>query len=102
MEIIDIPRGMGKTSYLIHKSNETEYPILVATESQKKVLIAKAKSYKITIPEPITINNFIKINETGRDKPEAVLIDELPIVLNTFLGVNVKIATMTSDSKKEL
>ena len=61
MEIIDIPRGMGKTSYLIHKSNETEYPILVATESQKKVLIAKAKSYKITIPEPITINNFFAL-----------------------------------------
>lgn len=97
MEIIDIPRGMGKTSYLIHKSNETGYPILVATERQKTALTAKANLYKIKIPEPISVNDFYMCK-----KPETVLIDELPIVLQTFLGSNVKIATMTSDSKKEL
>lgn len=96
MEMIDIPRGMGKTSYLIHKSHETGYPIIVATETHKAALIAKAKLYKIKIPEPILVNEYYACK-----KPEAVLIDELPMVLKT-LGVDVKIATMTSDSKKEL
>ena len=45
---------------------------------------------------------FGKVNAQGYAKPEVVLIDEVSIVLNVLLGTKVEIATMTSDSKKEL
>ena len=32
MEIIDVPRGLGKTNYLIYKSERTGYTIVVGTE----------------------------------------------------------------------
>ena len=52
--------------------------------------------------QQLTINSFVKINETGYAKPEVVLIDEVPMILSVLLGNKVEIATMTSDSKKEL
>ena len=101
MEIIDVPRCFGKTNYLIHKSKETGYPIVVGTKSQKELLCEKAKDINIEIPEPITITEFLNYGYFREEKkPDNILIDELPNVLSNILGCNVKIATMTSYSKE--
>lgn len=101
MEIVDVPRGLGKTNYLIYKSERTGYPIVVGTESQKNLLFSFARDMSVNIPEPITINELKNDdNYRGRKKPEHVLIDELPNVLSLLLGCNVEIATMTSNSRE--
>ena len=38
MEILNVPRGYGKSTRLIMKAVETGYPIIVGTESMKQYL----------------------------------------------------------------
>ena len=105
MEIIEAPRGFGKTRWLLYKSQETRYPILVGTNSDKEYLIENAKQHGINIPTPISVSelrvgnimgyDYFKINDVDK-----VLVDELPHVLSILIGVDVEMATMTSSSRE--
>lgn len=96
MEILNVPRGYGKSTRLIMKAVETEYPIIVGTESMKQYLRDLAK--KITDKEIkiYSAYEFASIDPTKRSKN--ILIDELPLVLSILLNTNVEMATMTSGS----
>ena len=91
MEILNNPRGTGKTTIIINKAIQTGYPILVGTECQKYLL--KEKIIKKEI-EVYTVEEFLKLEK----KPEHILIDELPNVLYNLLNSDVELATMTSKS----
>ena len=90
MEILNNPRGTGKTTIIVNKAIQTEYPVLVGTENQKHFLESITKK-RIKV---YTVEEFIYLKE----KPEHILIDELPRVLYELLETDVELATMTSKS----
>ena len=103
MEIMNLPRGCGKSTNIIVESINTGYPIIVGTINQKKYLMETAR--KITM-QPIlvyTVNEFCSDmfwNDKSY-KPKKVLIDELPNILSILLGTDCEMATMTSKSIEE-
>lgn len=96
MEILNVPRGYGKSTRLIMKAVETGYPIIVGTESMKQHLCDLVK--KITDKEIkiYSAYEFASIDPMKRGKN--ILIDDLPLVLSILLNTNVEMATMTSGS----
>lgn len=96
MEILNVPRGYGKSTRLIMKAVETGYSIVVGTESMKRYLRDLAE--KITNKEIkiYSVYEFASIDAMKRDKN--ILIDDLPLVLSILLNTNVEMATMTSGS----
>lgn len=99
MEIINVPRAFGKTTYIIRKAVETDYPIIVGTDSHKSYIkdyIRRITDKEVTV---YTVNEFCnEENFRGKNRPENVLIDDLPLVLSMLLNSNVEMATMTSRS----
>lgn len=96
MEIIDVPRGFGKTTLLLNESARTEYPIVVGSDSEVMILEMKAKELGLDIPTPIIATRLIECKE----KLTHVLVDELPHVLSVLFGTKVDMATMTSGSRE--
>lgn len=104
MEIINLPRGYGKTTNIIIKAAKTGYPIITLYDAMRRCIERRAEeitNQKITV---YTVAEFLdddfwcdKIDK----KPEHVLIDELPFVLEELLGAKCEMATMTSKSLGE-
>lgn len=100
MKILNMPRGTGKTTRLIHASEVAGYPILCSNlfmvDNVKKI----AEETKCDIPEPMTVADFRhKFHQN-----ENVLVDEilannlLATALNQYIGANVVACTMTLES----
>lgn len=99
MEIINIRRGFGKTTNLIYESNKKDIPIVCGSKSQCRFIEEKAEQMRIRIPKPIWIYDLCDSNKfRGGEKPERILIDELPNVLSSIIGCTIDTATMTSNS----
>lgn len=102
MEIIDVPRGIGKTAYLIDKSLHSDIPIIVASNNMQKEYIKKrAKNEEQILDKKLeiyTVNEFVKMR--GRKLPEKVFVDDIQYVIEELLGTKVEIATTTSKSKE--
>lgn len=95
MKIYDVPRGCGKSTKCILDSAETGYPIICANNNSKRYIFEKAMGLNKEI-EVYTCQEYL---ETGfwreRKKPEHIIIDELPAVLNQVFGSEVEFATMS-------
>ena len=96
MEILNVPRGYGKSTRLIMEAVETGYPIIVGTESMKRYLRDLAEKITDKQVKIYSAYEFAYIDPTKRDKN--ILIDDLPLVLSILLNTNVEMATMTSGS----
>ena len=96
MEILNVPRGYGKSTRLIMKAVETGYPIIVGTESMKQYLRDLAERITDKKVKIYSASEFAFIDAMKRDKN--ILIDDLPFVLSILLNTNVEMATMTSGS----
>ena len=104
MEIMNLPRGCGKTTNIIIEAVKTGYPIITLYNAMRKRIERRAEeitNQKITV---YTVAEFLddgfwrgKIDK----KPEYVLIDELAFVLEELLGAKCEMATMTSKSLEE-
>lgn len=104
MEIMNLPRGCGKTTNIIIEAVKTGYPIITLHNAMRKRIERRAEeitNQKITV---YTVAEFLddgfwrgKIDK----KPEYVLIDELSFVLEELLGAKCEMATMTSKSLEE-
>ena len=98
MEIINLPRGCGKTTYTIIEAIKTGCPIIVGNQIMKKELKKYAKRLYNEDIVVYTISEFCDDNfwrGKGNKKPEKVIIDELPLILGQILGCSCKMATMT-------
>lgn len=95
MEILNIPRGRGKTTYLIFRSHVTGYPILCTDRNHCDLIQSKAKYMDIEIPAPISVKDYIS---PGKHKSK-VLVDEGLLALSVLLGSEIDTVTM---SEKEL
>ena len=104
MEIMNLPRGCGKTTNIIIEAVKTGYPIITFRSTMKRDIERRAEkitNQKITV---YTVAEFLNdefwCNKIDK-KPEHVLIDELPFVLEELLGAKCETATMTSRSLEE-
>ncbi|EXG87735.1 hypothetical protein K413DRAFT_4633 [Clostridium sp. ASBs410] len=95
MDILNLGRGKGKTTYLLMKSHMTQIPILTATIGSKDYVKIEAERMGLDIPEPLTVNDLAGDNARGRIKPSRLLVDEMPAVLQAALGITIDTATMT-------
>ena len=105
MKIINLGRGQGKTARLLYASEWNDIPILCAGDIHKQHLIDMAKKLGLCIPEPITVSELLsnRLKERGIRRIEDVLIDEAPMVLQTFwksLGMNGEIKAITLSEKE--
>lgn len=104
MEIMNLPRGCGKTTNIIMESVKTGYPIITLRSIMKRNIERRAEEItnkKITV---YTVAEFLddefwqgKIDK----KPEHILIDDMPFVLEELLGAKCEAATMTSGSLED-
>jgi len=102
MDKIIKKRASGKTSELIKRSFVTEYPILVATEDQKKNLKSQAYSMGYGgMPEPLTPKSFSLLQFRGRKIK--VLVDEADYLLQQLLKKygDIEIDTITLSPNDE-
>lgn len=100
MEIINLPRGGGKTIYAIIEALKTGCPIIVGNQIMKKELKEYAKRLYNEDIVVYTISEFCDDNfwrGKGNKKPEKVIIDELPLILGQILGCSCEMATMTGN-----
>lgn len=94
-------RGKGKTTQLLYTSATTQYPIIVQNKLQIKLLLDKAKELDLTIPIPLTVEEFR--NRIGRTC-DYVLVDEgydlIGEALDYYLGTHVAAVTLTDRVKE--
>lgn len=100
MKILNMPRGAGKTTRLIHASEVAGYPILCSNLFMVDNIKKMAEEMRCDIPEPMTVANF----RHKFHQDENVLVDEilannlLATALNQYIGANVVACTMTLES----
>lgn len=82
MRIINLCRGTGKTTMLIHTSYITG--IRIVTETYDKALLIKeqAEQMGLDIPQPICMNEF----RNKRNNEYTILFDEVESILGTALS----------------
>ena len=93
MEICNLERGKGKTTYLVHRSHVTQYPIVCADYTGVGVVKDIAKRIGVSIPEPMTVQELFQNGSLLTSKK--VLIDEAPMVLQRLLGVKIDTITLS-------
>ena len=67
MEILNNPRGTGKTTIIVNKAIQTGYPVLVGTKNQKDFL-ENITEKRIKV---YTVKEFIHLRE--KEKPKHIL-----------------------------
>lgn len=99
MEIMQMNRGGGKTTYLIKKSAEFKYPIICCSETQRRIIKDTAKEMGLDIPDPISFSSInSKEKLRGLNCFDKLLIDDLEYVLKILFGKDIYAATVTCDS----
>ena len=98
MEVCNLPRGRGKSTYLIYRSHVTQIPILCMNQTNVENIKDMARKLDITIPEPITVSSYL--NENKRPKPERLLVDEALYVLREVLNVDIDTVTLTEYERR--
>lgn len=93
MEICNLERGKGKTTYLVHRSHVTQYPVVCADYTGVGVVKDIAKRIGVSIPEPMTVQELFQNESLLTSKK--VLIDEAPMVLQRLLWVNIDTITLS-------
>ena len=95
MEVCNLPRGRGKTTYLIYRSYVTHTPILCMNQTHVKTIKDMASRLELSIPEPIAVSDYMRNYVNTNKKPNRVLVDEALFVLGQVLETNVDTVTFT-------
>ena len=91
MEVCNLPRGLGKTTYLIYRSYITQYPIVCFSETHRAEVLKQSRRMRIDIPDPINAKDLLD----KKVKPEKVLVDEALYVLKVLLDVDIDTASLS-------
>lgn len=97
MDICNLPRGRGKTSYLIYRSHITNLPILCVSKVHQKAIKEMADNLQLSIPDPMTISEYMNdcIYTNTKEKPNKVLIDEALLVLSQLVNTDIDTVTFS-------
>ena len=98
MEVCNLPRGRGKSTYLFYRSHVTQIPILCMNKSHVENIKDMARRLDITIPEPIAVSSYLNKNE--KPKPERLLVDEALYVLREVLNADIDTVTLTEYERR--
>ena len=97
MKVIAKPRRGGKTTELIKLSAETNTYILVANKMRQKEVMRLANLMNITIPYPVTVEDYMKTQFRG-SFIKNILIDDVEDVLHAFFyTVAIDAITVTTE-----
>lgn len=103
MKLFNLPRAGGKSMRMIYASEFNNVPILCVNEVSKEHLLYLSRIYKVNIPEPITVNQFITGRYKNKGYCDKILVDEAISVLQTIIKANgiEMIGCTMSDEKNE-
>lgn len=103
-DIIVGSRGSGKSTELLKKSADENVYILTGNRSQAQDLVNKARELGLTIPFPVTWEDYVKGRLQGTYiQKDGVLIDEASHILSRALqGIPVKAVTWTKSGFRDL
>lgn len=93
MKIFDMPRGTGKTYQLAMLSEKTGYPVLVATEMERKDCQRRFPKAKFI--------SVAELQKPGMRVPEHIYIDEVFWVLGNLLPNGVTVEGVSFSSEQE-
>ena len=97
MQVMNLPRGGGKTTRAVLASEFYKYPVLVTNRAQAKNIKDRAKELNALIPEPISISELVNC-KTG------VIVDEGIHTLLTLirdkaeLPIEIPLITLSTSS----
>lgn len=97
MNIIYKKRGKGKTFDLIMNSALSGHVIVCAGFHNKQYIINSALQLGLTVPEPITIGEFLNNRHEGRHI-EGYLIDDAEYILNAIFKGKVNSITISDEN----
>lgn len=97
MEVYNLPKGSGKTRYLIQRSYITQIPILCLSEIGIRIIKDKALVMGLTIPEPIDICDYMRdyVNSNKKTKSDKLLVDEALAILSIILETDIDTVTFS-------
>ena len=95
MEVCNLKRGKGKSTYLVYRSHIIHAPILCMNQNHYKSIKNIAKKMDLSIPEPITISEYFNDYKNRGEKPNKILVDEALSILAQILGTNIDTVTLT-------
>lgn len=94
MQIINLPRGGGKTTRAVVLSELYKYPILVASRPQKEAIYKIAEELQADIPDPIFIKDLQNC-QSGIIVDEGLLILSALITDKAGFPINVQSVTLS-------
>lgn len=97
MDILNVDRGTGKSTYLIMRSHISGHPIITVNQNSADYLKHQAKSMNVSIPEPIACTKIFGLRGFNA---EEVLVDEAPYVLQALIGKHIDTMTMSEHDEK--
>lgn len=102
MDVCNLPRGGGKTTYLVYRSHVTRIPILCMNKNHVQVVQDMAKRLNLTIPEPISVSEYMGdyVSTKAKTKPNRLLVDEALYILAQILGTEVDTVSLTEYEKR--
>lgn len=96
MEILQLPRRGGKTTYMIERSARTGEVIVCFDSNEAERVLDYAKHMKLVIPKPVTFANMMSFIKLGMN-PAGYIIDNLDIIITRLTGVKFNLATISID-----
>lgn len=81
-------RGTGKSTLLLKESALNGFTIVTLSQSFIKYLIADARTFKLTIPKPISFRDFINGNY-DKSTIKGFLIDDVNLLLKDLATVEI-------------
>jgi len=96
MDIIQLPRRGGKTTYMIERSARTGEVIVCFDSNEADQVLNFAKYMNLVIPKPTTFAVLMGVSQRGRDTP-GYIIDNLDIMITRLTGEKINLATVSTD-----
>lgn len=92
------PRQSGKSTELIKISAKTGHYIVTANRIRAKVLFKQARELGYNIPNPFTVEDYLRSGKLKGSFIKEILIDDADAVLQAvFNTVRIEAITMTYD-----
>lgn len=101
MKKIVMKKGQGKTEELIKQSANNSGYIVCRSMLLAEAILFRAKQLGLSIPMPITYDEFINKRYRGRGI-KSFLIDDVDVLLQYMTKVTISAITLTEDSKEEI
>jgi hypothetical protein len=98
MKVIYDSRGSGKTTKAIQRSAETGFYIITLNRKSAENIATLARKMKLTIPFPLTFEEFIEKIYFSSGVKE-IIIDDADQLLTTLSRVRIDTITMTRENK---